>query len=183
VQQTVPLGTQPKFGQQTGNSGVQVSVQLPLMLLTVHSTPGGGGGDSGVEQVPFTQLWSDWQHALPHACVDGQQAPFTQLWSDWQHALPHACVDGQQAPFTQVSPLGQQTSLALVPLEHTVPPCIVHLRRSVLVRAWACSGNKGISTLPKRVAPSNLSALPRERVPLESPLASSSKECSSVMSS
>src|SRR5215217_2833100 len=39
------------------------------------------------------------------------------------------------------------------------------------------------STPPKRAAPTNLSARLRETVPLASPRASSSKECSSVMSS
>ena len=123
--------------------------------------------------MPFTQVWPDGQHTLPHTCVDGQQSPFKQVSPDWQHALPHS-----SCPVGQTTGAGPHVWSLPVPW-HVVTPSAQHVPRHFIrgdghgLAAKATPGMEA-SEPPTRAAPINLSALRRDMVPLASPLASSS---------
>jgi hypothetical protein len=154
--QTVPVPSARNVHEQVWvpPSGV---VQVPQVVPGVHP-PG-----------------PPWHSPLTHSCPSAQRLPQRPQWRSFLCRLTHlplqqVCVERQRLPqlpqwrsflrrFTHLSP--QRVS----PSEHRSPP------------AQATPG-KEAKAAPTRAPPTNLSAWRLETLPLASPLASSSKECS-----
>src|SRR5215217_6282469 len=83
-------------------------------------------------------------------------------------------------PFSHV-PAHRQGEEASVAASQ-MPPFLIHLFLALIRRrASASLENRGVSTVPKAAAPTNPSARLLEMVPLSSPLARSSKNCSTTL--
>ena len=190
-----------------GHSHRQVSELTVPPSQPTHWSPHGKVPGSSHWHDPSTQLCASplqqmAKAPVPQTFAVGQQAiPCKQVSSDGQHWVPQTRTSGQHVPSTQVvSPLLQQATLVPVPqgvlsagqaphlpllssqlsLQHCLS--FLHFFPVGLQRSSAAASPmpNDPSVPPRRAAPINLSALPRERVPLASPLVSSSKELSGV---
>jgi hypothetical protein len=131
-------------------------------------------GMHGWRQTPSAHSCPEGQQVrlvpVPQTCALGQHVPLTQVAPVWQHSVPQGVVSDGQAAHLPPSQL---------PLQHCVS--LLQFFPSRLQPGGAAAASpmpSDASVPPTRAAPINLSALPRERVPLASPIASSSKELS-----
>jgi hypothetical protein len=126
-------------------------------------------GMHGWRQTPSAHSCPEGQQVrlvpVPQTCALGQHVPLTQVAPVWQHSVPQGVVsDGQAAHML----------LTQLPLQHCVSflhafPLRLHPGGS----ADALPMPSDPSVPPTTAAPINLRALPREMLPLASPLVSS----------
>ena len=173
-QHVLPISVVP-----LGHSHRQVSELTDPPSQPTHCSPHG--------KVPGS---SHWHNPSTQLCASPLQqmakAPVPQTFAVGQQAIPCKQVssDGQQATLVPVPQgvllAGQAPHLPLLssqlPLQHCLS--FLHFFPVGLQRSSAAASPmpNDPSVPPRRAAPINLSALPRERVPLASPLVSSSKE-------
>jgi hypothetical protein len=178
--------------------------ELPAVSTQSHSSklPPEGGRQTSFVQAKLQQRrqgpppdWHSAQVLLLVSQIPVQQSPSpeqgppfdTHSATQAQLAGSKICPWGQpvetQRPPQRVLPSGQPQTLSSPRLTQFLEQhwrSLRHLRPKPLQSssAQAAPGTKEASALPTSPPPSNLNALPLERVPLASPLASSSKELS-----